>query len=215
MGKINLTIDANIQIDFLKDDGTTVTGSDIIHFHNIKRIRAAGTGWWIDHIREDAHNKQFFLTDIVNLNGSAIGATTYAEVTALLLKTGAALALISSAQNLTGTWADLGSEIRTAGANKLALWLTVDINLSNNVRVRGLAKHASAGSEEYDFPISTVNPSYIGIVPEYVEFENDSDQLMIIKFSLDEVIPYTQIQVMAGTPGVSPGQIDAAYITIN
>lgn len=90
MGNINLTIgaissQAYVKADFLASDDTTVLGSDYLFARFIRRIRADGVSWWIDHISEDAHNKQIFFAQIINLNGSAIGATTYAAVTALLL----------------------------------------------------------------------------------------------------------------------------------
>ena len=129
-------------------------------------------------------------------------------------QTSAPVALISSPQNLTGSWADLGAEIDTNGAKVIGLWATLDINDTNNARVRVLAKHTSAGAEEYQLPIRTVSASDVKIDAEYIEFNSDADQLMVVSFDLDCVVPYVQFQVTAGTAGASPGQIDAAYYTI-
>lgn len=122
--------------------------------------------------------------------------------------------LISAAQNLTASWVDLGFEIDCKGYDSLGLWLTLDINDTNNARVRVLVKHTKAGSEEYVLPIRTVSASDVKVEDEYIEFNTDADQKMVLSWQLDNVIPFIQIQVMAGTVGASAGQIDAAYATL-
>jgi len=87
MGKYNLTIDATnkcVKIDYLKDDNTTVSGSDYFTF---TRLRDEVDGWWFDRFFDAEFNQKFLFADIVKLNGSAIGVTTQAQVTALLKAT--------------------------------------------------------------------------------------------------------------------------------
>lgn len=120
--------------------------------------------------------------------------------------------LISSAQNLTNAWADLGAQQYVAGAVAVGIWITLDINDSTNARVRLLGSHTSGGAE-FVLPIKTVGASAVLVEGEYFEFNVDADQLMIIGSGLDGVIPYVQVQVMAGAVGVSAGQIDAAAMT--
>lgn len=122
------------------------------------------------------------------------------------------LALISSAQNLTGSWADLGGELNTEGVRTIALYLTLDINDSLNARVRLVALHTSSGTEHV-MPIRTVNASDITVEDEYIEFTADADQSMMLPFEIYAVCPCVQFQVQAGTVGVSAGQIDAASVT--
>ena len=93
------------------------------------------------------------------------------------------------------------------------MWLTIDINGAQNVRVRALAKHTSAGSEEYKLPIRTVSASDVKVEDEYIEFNDDVDQLMLLGFDTDNIIPYVQLQVMAAYSGSPGGEIDKAYIT--
>ena len=121
------------------------------------------------------------------------------------------LALISSAQNLTGSWADLGDELDVEGVRTIGLYLTLDINDSLNARVRLVALHTSGGTEHV-MPIRTVNASDLTVEDEYVEFTDDADQSIMLPFEIYAVCPCVKFQVQAGTAGVSPGQIDAASV---
>jgi hypothetical protein len=121
--------------------------------------------------------------------------------------------LISSAQNLTAVWADLGSELAVAGAKSLGLWMNLDINDSSDVRVRLLAKHTGAGTEEHVLPIKVVSASSIALEDEYFEFTDDADQSMILFWDLEGLVPYVQFQVIAGTLGAGAGQVDTALVT--
>jgi len=123
------------------------------------------------------------------------------------------LVAAASPQALTNAWVDLGDELYVGGACVVGLWANLDINDSVNARVRVLAKHASAGADEYVLPIRTVGASAILVEDEYVEFNTDADQKMLLSWNLDGCVPYVQFQVMAGTVGVSAGQIDSAYAT--
>lgn len=88
--KYNLTIDATnntVLIDYLSDDGTTVTGTDFFKFTHLRDepLPADKSGWWFNRPEwDECHNKKFYFADIVLLNTSAIGVTTHAQVTALL-----------------------------------------------------------------------------------------------------------------------------------
>ena len=89
--KVNLTIaEGYIKIDFLKDDNTTVSGTDYYFTDTLNRLRDEKDGWWFDRYDEVEYNGKLFFSQILNLNGSAIGATTQAQVTTLLLAAKAA-----------------------------------------------------------------------------------------------------------------------------
>jgi hypothetical protein len=115
-------------------------------------------------------------------------------------------------QNLTASWVDIGAEVSCQGFNKIGLWVTLDINNSLDARIRALAKHTSAGTDEYTFPILTPTASQVNIEAEFIEFTQDADQKMLIKVECDNVVPYVQFQIQAGTAGATPGTI-AASIT--
>ncbi len=121
--------------------------------------------------------------------------------------------LISSAQDFTASWADLGWEIDTRGADTVGLFVVLDINDSSNARVRALAKHTEGG-EEYSLPIRTISSTDVKIDIEYIEFNLDADQNLIISFQLDNVVPFVQFQIQAGTVGATAGQVDDAHIVI-
>jgi len=120
--------------------------------------------------------------------------------------------LISSAQDMTGTWADLGSEYQLGGANSCAVYLNLDINLSNNARIRFMAKHASAHTDEFALPIRTVSAADVKIEDEYLEFNVDADQNVLIGADLDGCVMYGQWQVQVGTVGGTAAQIDDAWM---
>lgn len=122
--------------------------------------------------------------------------------------------LISSAQNLTGAWADLGGEIGTSGVRFFGLWLNVDINDANNPRIRLLAKHTESHADEFSLPIHTVGTSDVKVEDEYLELNVDADQKLMVSWELDRLVPFVQVQVMAGVAGATPGQIDAALVTM-
>ena len=80
--KYNLTIDADTKvarIDYLRDNLTTVTGSDYISF---TRLRDEKDGWWFDRMFDAQHNRKYLFADIVNLNGDP-NESTQAEITAM------------------------------------------------------------------------------------------------------------------------------------
>ncbi len=122
--------------------------------------------------------------------------------------------LISSAQNLTDSWVDLGFEIECISYNTLAVWIELDINLSSNARIRAIAKHASGGANEYVLPIKTVSATDIKVDAEYTEFNTDADQSMVLSVELANVVPFVQFQIQAGTVGGTAAQIDSAYVTL-
>lgn len=118
----------------------------------------------------------------------------------------------TTAQDVTASWADLGAELTCEDCKTAAFWFKVDINSSQNVRLRVLGKHTSGG-DAYTLPIRTVSASDVKIESEYFEFNVDADQNVVIAATLDGVIPFVQLQVMAGTVGATAGQIDSVYMT--
>jgi len=125
-------------------------------------------------------------------------------------------ALISSAQDLTNAWADLGDPVKMANRSTCGLWINLDINATNNARVRALAQLDQSGTlGEFFLPIKTVSTSDIKVQDEYIEFNDDADQKMILEVETNNLIPWLQFQVMAGTVGATAGQIDTAYATFD
>lgn len=121
--------------------------------------------------------------------------------------------VIDSAQDLTASWVDLGSEINMHGFNSMAIWAVLDINNSNNARIRALAKLDSAGAREYQLVIKTVGTSDVAIEGHYFEWNVDADMNTLIQVDTDGLVPYVQLQVQAGTVGATAGQIDHCEVS--
>ncbi len=119
--------------------------------------------------------------------------------------------LKGTAQSFTASWVDYGSEIGTDDFNTIALWLNIDINNTQDARLRILAKH-TGGGDEYVLPIKVETATVVNIEDEYYELVTDEDEKRVISFTLDKVVPFVQVQIQAGTVGVSAGQVlDSKY----
>ena len=119
----------------------------------------------------------------------------------------------SSAQAFTAAWVDLGSEISMLGYNKMCLWLKLDINDTNNPRIRAIAKLEKGGADEYIMQIKTVAASDVKIEDSYYEWNVDADENSVLQVDTDGLIPFVQLQIQAGTVGASAGEIDACEVT--
>jgi hypothetical protein len=111
---------------------------------------------------------------------------------------------------VTTDWQNLGAVIDVRDYTQLNLYLTLDVNLSENVRVRALGKVSSTVGS-YPFSIETISSTLVKIQPEYVEFDTDADQSIILKIQTDGV-PYIQLQYQAGTKGATPAKFTNVYI---
>ena len=110
------------------------------------------------------------------------------------------VSLTTANDTLTTSWADVGSEIDCRGYTDIILYITLDINAALNARLRALGKWESAGTDEYNLVIETVSSSDIKIEPEYIEFNTDADQLVVLRIHTGG-IPFLQIQTQEGTDG--------------
>lgn len=95
------------------------------------------------------------------------------------------------------------------------VWLNIDINDSQNVRVRAVGKLSKNAANEYNLPIKTTSSSQVTIQDEFMEFNDDADQKVLLEIVTNGLIPFVQLQVEAGTVGASAGQIDEADITFS
>ena len=126
------------------------------------------------------------------------------------------LDVITLAENqaLTAGWVDVGNEFECTKLENVLIWIDIDINDSQDFRIRLLAKTAKGGTDEYFLPIRTVSPTVNRIQQEYIEFTEDIDQKILAESSLDHVIPWMQIQCQAGVAGAAPGIINSLKITV-
>ena len=114
--------------------------------------------------------------------------------------------LKATPQNFTASWVDYGVEIGTDGHDRISIWTDLDINDTKNARMRLVGRHTKAG-DDYDFLIKTIYDTHISVKNEYLEFATDADGKSVISFELDEIVPFIQVQIQAGTVGATAGQI--------
>jgi hypothetical protein len=120
--------------------------------------------------------------------------------------------LIAAAQALTALWVDLGSQLLLEGAQRLGVYINLDINGSTNARVRLVARHATGG-DDHVLPIRTVAAAVVTVEDEFIEFNVDADQLMLLSWDLDGLVQFAVVQVQAGAVGAPAGEILDAWVT--
>lgn len=113
-------------------------------------------------------------------------------------------------QTVTDTWANLGTAFETDKFYNLLVWFNLDVNNSQNVRIRFQAK-ATVDGDTFSMPIVTTSASLNQVEQDVYEFNVDEDQKVVIPKALNNTIPFVQIQVMAVTPGAIPGTMSAKY----
>lgn len=129
-------------------------------------------------------------------------------------QTSAAIEIIAPAspQDLTGSWVNIGSEISMLNYTHLTGFISIVINNSTGVRVRLLGKHTIGDSNTFPIAIESASSSNITIEPEYIEFSNNANQSMILKFNTTGVAA-VQLQCMANVVGAVAGQISSLTVT--
>ena len=121
--------------------------------------------------------------------------------------------LITTPQAFTTAWVDLGDEIEMSGFSKLGVWITLDVNAANNMRIRALAKIDADGTNEYNIPINTVGAAVIAVEPQYYEFNVDADAKYFLAVDTEGMAPYIQLQIQVGTDGGADAEVDYCEIT--
>lgn len=121
--------------------------------------------------------------------------------------------LLAAAQTITDTWADVGEAIDVRDVSSLGLWVDLDVNNSQDVRLRLVALPSPDSADIYELPLEAVAATESKIQDHYFELDNDADQKMLLKVSVSDVALYVKVQVMAGTVGGTPGRILSLGIT--
>lgn len=117
-----------------------------------------------------------------------------------------------SPQAFTTSWANLGGPIDSTDASRLALYLVLDVNAGQNMRVRALGKIGKDDLNTYNLPIKTVSSSDVKIEDEYFEFNDDADQNIIHEVETKGLVPYVQFQIQVGTDGGADAEVDEAHV---
>lgn len=120
-------------------------------------------------------------------------------------------ALITTPQTMTNAWADVGVSFPVGNYSYLAIKLALNINDSQNVRIRalGLDTKASLSSTGASFPIYSPAADKVEVAPHYYEFSSDADQKIVVDWSILRVCKFIIIQMYAVTPGAAPATVDS------
>lgn len=102
-----------------------------------------------------------------------------------------------TAQGLTASYTDFGSEIDMRSYNRLGVYIIADVNNSENVDLKILGKYESGGTDEYDID---------GLSEKRLWDTGASDFKKYYEFDVG-TIPYVQLQGKAGTVGTTAGDL--------
>jgi hypothetical protein len=161
------------------------------------------------------------VTEVIEALDALNGVVTSAETTTFLNSDAITInefeaANIATAKDITidtgevtAAFMPLGTEIRVEGTQYLAIYATVDINSSQNMRLKATARLESGGTD-YVIDHSQILYSRDAVATDksYIEIANDEDQYLMW---LIPVYGYSHIQLWlsAETVGATAGQIDA------
>lgn len=115
----------------------------------------------------------------------------------------------TTAQDVTDAWADLGTNIDVNMQDYISLFLQVDINSSEDFRIRAVANDTLSGTDNYLFPIKTISASDVQVASAYYELSSDADQNIVLDWELNKNVPFIKFQISAGTVGATAGTATA------
>lgn len=122
------------------------------------------------------------------------------------------ITLVDSPQSFTTEWVNLGGPVGTSLFKRLGLYLELQVNAGQNMRVRALGKIGKNDSAVYNIPIRTASSSDVKVQDEYFEFNDDADQNILHEVKVDGIIPYIQFQIQVGTDGGADAQVLKARV---
>lgn len=132
-----------------------------------------------------------------------------------------ALVTASEFTVLTASYQDVGTEVSMVGYKYASYFVNLDISSSLDVRFKVLAKHTSAGINEYELDDSAVKittpNTYYGLSGSVsvraFELNSNIDQDFVIKVQTDNNIPYLQLMATAiSQSSTTPGRIESCYV---
>lgn len=112
--------------------------------------------------------------------------------------------VLVTAEDLTSSYADLGSEIEKEGYTKIGIWVKADVNDSENVTMKVVGLYETGGDEyEIDgISVKTLWSTGATDFNKYYEFETGA-------------IPIVKIQAVAGTVGSTAGTLTINITKVN
>jgi hypothetical protein len=129
------------------------------------------------------------------------------------------VALLASAQTLTGSYADIGDGtnggpyINAMDCDSITLWLKITINSSTGLKVRMVGVNAEADTDLYRPVIKEVAAASVGVKPSEYAISNDASQNILLTFPVSDQIPLVKFQIMATVVGGTAAQVSACGVT--
>lgn len=121
--------------------------------------------------------------------------------------------VLTSPQTITSDWIDVGDEVECFRCTKVGVWLDIDINDSQNIQVRALAKLEKGAAAEYSLPILKVSAEAVMIQQQYFEIDDDIDQKIFFELETGGQIPYVQFQVQSQIEGAPKAILNSLTVT--
>lgn len=120
-----------------------------------------------------------------------------------------ALTPLMSMAKFTASYNDIGEPIGVKGWDSLALYVKVDINDTQNARLRFYGKTEVADTDLFLMDHNRIKcpNATIPATENYIELDSDADQLIEVVIPDLYGIEAVQVQISAGTAGASPGAI--------
>lgn len=119
--------------------------------------------------------------------------------------------LIAAPQTLTASWSNLGQyEIPVDLIQDLNVFFDLEINDSKKVRMRLTGKTKCGETQSFILHAATGKLSFND---EYIEFVDES-AAQDARFQIKKGIAIVQVQVMAFIPGINPGRILSAKVSL-
>lgn len=114
---------------------------------------------------------------------------------------------------LTNDWVTIGSRIGTIGLTSIGVWLDVVINDSTEILIRPVCYPSERSDNGYSVPTMEIYTGINHVYPKQYLLEEASDQKLTFQITTAKIIPYVEIQVKAGTVGVTPATINSLILT--
>lgn len=120
-----------------------------------------------------------------------------------------ALTPVMSQVKFTASYNDIGEPIGVKGWDSLALYVKVDINDTQNARLRFYGKTEVADTDLFLMDHNRIKcpNATVPATENYIELDSDADQLVEVIIPELYGIEAVQVQISAGTAGASPGTI--------
>lgn len=120
-----------------------------------------------------------------------------------------AVAVASTGQDVTTSWANVGGEIDVSLYDTLNAWVKITHTSSTDDRIRVIGRHTSSG-DDFVLPIKAVASTEVKVTDHYYEFDSDATQNMVLDFDVTAV-PIALFQIQCSASGATADIMAISY----